>query len=852
MSNRESEYKEEVRRAVYTALAVGYTTFEEIMVTVGSPDPRLLKEVFDEITKKGSFLYPQKLSSDLQTKGLHARRLSAELPLRLPSADPMRSQWWFTLDSVVYLAERIWGLSANEPTAFLGAPTVGFHYVNWFGNHTKILDADGDVINSLNLPENGITYDVREEIPQSLMHKHSVVLLDPPWYPDITELFIARAYDLLKQYGFMLCILPSRLTRSGLIAERTILLNKLMLAKFEVVALELYCVAYRVPGFEVRAYKDLDEFSGRQWRQGDLLVVRVSGKSSFPPPDHRRKGEILVFSKDSHQFRVFLAPERANKDLPGHISPVVQFETSVSTRTIPLDSVAVWGTNKKGASIKDAVQTKLILKLWEEGNTKEQVSTKLSEKGITDAETIVKHFNECLELWPISQTVQKRRRPDELKKHRDDYLSILAAKPTGRIYRYQDDGFRLDFQRDRDRVLWSHALKRLSNKTQLFPVDSDDHIRRRLAHSIEVSQLASTIASSFGLDRDLTEAGAMVHDIGHTPFGHAGEFALDKILNEIDPRFGGFNHYEHGVDTVRWLENIYQSPGVGGIPGLNLTRETTECIVKHAYHRGNEKLGQTWLVEHSKHSDIDDSSCHLEGQAVRIADKISYLISDLEDGIRMGIITYEELIKCRLFENPPIDMSPSPGEALYDRFVSQRRAILRVIMEDILTSTDLRLRTINSLEDVRKAPGYIVDYSNALSAEIGEVWDRLQVGKLHKHQAVVAEYMRAARIVRDLLLLFASTPALVEPTFRKPHENMCDPRSNYKQWYVNQVGEKVGIPKQLLSKYSYEYNIGSWPEELEDKWLIPIENLILAKDYVASLTDTTAVSEHRKHCASLV
>ncbi len=852
MSNRESEYEEEVSRAVYRALAVGYTTFEEILVTVGSPDPRLLKKVFDEITKKGPFPDAQKLSGDLKAKGLHARRLSAELPLKLPAADPMRSQWWFTLDSVMYLAERVWGVSANEPAAFLGTPTVGFQYFNWFDNNTTILDADSDVINSLDLSRNGIIYDVSDEIPHSLKHKHSVVLLDPPWYPDITELFIARACELVRQYGFMLCILPSRLTRPGLITERTILLNKLMSAKFEVVALELDCVAYRVPGFEVRAYEDLDEFTGRQWRQGDLLVLRVGKESSIPPPTHIRKEEFLVFAKDAHQFRVFLAPKRANKDLPSHISPMVEFETSVSNRTIPLDTVAVWGTNKRGALIKDAVEAELILNLWKEGNTKEQVSTKLFEKGIKDAETIVDLFDGCLELWPISPTVQRRRSIHELKKHRDDYLSSLAAEPTERFYPYQDDGFRLDFQRDRDRILWSHALKRLSNKTQLFPVDSDDHLRRRLSHSIEVSQLASTIASSFGLDRDLTEAGAMVHDVGHTPFGHAGEFALDKILNEIDPRFGGFNHYEHGVDTVRWLENIYQSPGVGGFPGLNLTKETMECIIKHTYHRNNERLGQTWLVEHSKHSYIDDSSCHLEGQAVRIADKISYLISDLEDGIRKGIITYEELIKCRLFENPPIDMSPSSGESLYDRFVSQRRAILKVIMEDILNSTDLRLRTITSLEDVRRTRKYIVDYSDILGTEIGEVWDRLQVGMLHKGQEVVAEYGRAARIVRDLLLLFASTPALIDTIFRKSHEITCNPESCYMKWYISQVGEKVGIPKQILSKYSYEYNIGVRLVKQEDKWLIPIENLILAKDYVASLTDTAAVSEHRKHCAGLV
>ena len=377
MSNGESEYKEEVRRAVNRALAVGYTKFEEIMVVVGSPDPRLLKKVFDEINKKGT-PDTQKLSDELKAKGLAARRLSAELPLKLPAADPMRSQWWFTLDSVKYLAERVWEMSANGPAAFLGAPTVGFHYFNWFDNNTMILDADDDVINSLNLPRNGFIYDVSDEIPESLKHNHSVVLLDPPWYPTITELFIFRAYELLRQYGFILCIIPSRLTRPGLIVERTTLLDKLISVNFEVVALELDCVAYRVTGFEAFAYKDLDEFTGRQWRQGDLLVLRAGEKSSISPPSHEKKEEFLIFAKDAHKFRVFLAPKRANIDLPNHISPLVEFETSVSNSTIPLDTVAVWGTNKRGASIKDATEAELIFKLWKEGNTKEQVITKLS------------------------------------------------------------------------------------------------------------------------------------------------------------------------------------------------------------------------------------------------------------------------------------------------------------------------------------------------------------------------------------------------------------------------------------------------------------------------------------------
>jgi dGTPase len=113
--------------------------------------------------------------------------------------------------------------------------------------------------------------------------------------------------------------------------------------------------------------------------------------------------------------------------------------------------------------------------------------------------------------------------------------------------------------------------------------------------------------------------------LGHAPFGHAGEYALNVILNEISPKLNGFNHYEHGADVVRWLEDAYVSPGIGGFPGLNLTRDTVECILKHTYYREGNELGQTEVLGRSKHRDIDDTSGSLEAQSVRFADKLSYL-----------------------------------------------------------------------------------------------------------------------------------------------------------------------------------------------------------------------------------
>ena len=228
---------------------------------------------------------------------------------------------------------------------------------------------------------------------------------------------------------------------------------------------------------------------------------------------------------------------------------------------------------------------------------------------------------------------------------------------------------------------------------------------------------------------------------------------------------GGFNHYEHGVDVVRWLEDVYQSPGAGNIPGLNLTPETVEIIFKHTFFRKEERhFAQQTLAKSTKHGDLrKDCSCHLEGQAVRIADKISYLISDLEDGIRMGVIDLPALMRCRFFERPPIDMVPQADESLYERFISQRGAILKVVMEDVITTTDYRLAKIPSIEAVRKHIDYLIDYSPSVSADLAENWRELQSGRLHKAPAVLEANSRATRIVSDLFFWFCLQPQLVEP-----------------------------------------------------------------------------------------
>jgi dGTPase len=384
-------------------------------------------------------------------------------------------------------------------------------------------------------------------------------------------------------------------------------------------------------------------------------------------------------------------------------------------------------------------------------------------------------------------------------------------------------------------------LRRLSNKTQLFLYTYDDQLRQRLTHSIEVSQLATTIGASFGLDRDLIEAGALAHDIGHTPFGHAGEHALHKLFNEIHKKLGGFNHYEHGVDVVRWLEGPYYVSDATQFFGLNLTPEVLECILKHTYCQTRDEFSTEELLRRSKHTRlIPGGFCHLEGQAVRIADKISYLISDLEDGIRLGILSEVDLQSCQFFHRPPIDLIGSRSGPLYERFLSQRRLVLKILMEDVLHATSRRLARSSS-KNARDGTEFLVNHSEEMLVDVAEIWSSLQAGRLHLDRRVIAANLAAARTVSQLTLAFALLPELIERRFQEEHERLWN--SEYAQFYQRLVGNSVRIRKELISFLPMYTLIGKFVNIMLDSD-IPVMHLIMAKDYVAGLSDSRARAFH--------
>ncbi len=766
----------------------------------------------------------------------------------------MTSQWWFTLDAVESVSAKARALSLDGSAVFLGAPTVGHHYALCYEAGTTILDADPDVIDSVSTGIAAVrqhgwtakTYDAHQDPPHHLLSRHAVAVLDPPWYPSLIRLFLSRARTLVRDSGFILCAIPPLLTRPGVLEERTDLLTELLSSGYRIVTLEPQVVSYEVPSFELAAYQDVELFTGRSWRVGDLLTVQVGeGCPPLPIRPVSDAGTVTIFGRNRRKLRFFVNDARAEPELREWVSPVPEFERTVSTRAFDVERIAAWGSNRRAARVRDVSIVRAVLEVWEQNDSLDGAVGRLAKLGLAEVEAknVVQRIHQSLGLLEGEPGASTRRTPEQMEELRQSVMSPLGSWPLPRQHSHEDDDFRLAFQRDRDRILWSHSLKRLANKTQVFPVDRDDQLRRRLTHSVEVMQLAATIARAFGLDPDLTEAGALAHDLGHSPFGHAGEFALDKALNQIAPSLGGFNHYEHGADVVRWLEDAYVSPGIGGFPGLNLTRNTVECILKHTYYRRGHPLAQTEVLARSKHRDVDDTSGSLEAQAVRIADKLSYLISDLEDGIRLGVITDENLKQCRLFDRPPIDMRQTKGESLLQRFVSQRRALLRVLMEDILVATDFRLARLGSLEAVRNEDEYTVAFSPAIQAEINEVWTQLQVGLLHWDRRVRQANLQAGAVVTHLFLVYMLMPDLADEAFRHTHERLKD--TEYMGHYRGLVRrDVVGIPKRLVSWLAVDRMIGSGLTEEGDNFVVSLYDLVLAKDYVASLTDTRAMAAY--------
>ncbi len=331
-----------------------------------------------------------------------------------------------------------------------------------------------------------------------------------------------------------------------------------------------------------------------------------------------------------------------------------------------------------------------------------------------------------------------------------------AGRSRGRRFAEDPPQGRNEFQRDRDRIIHSTAFRRLEYKTQVFVNHEGDLYRTRLTHSLEVAQIARAVARGLRLDEDLTEAIALAHDLGHTPFGHAGQDALHACMRG----HGGFEHNLQSLRVVDLLETRYAA-----FDGLNLTFETREGVLKHCSAANARKLGE--LGERF----LRKRQPSLEAQLANLADEIAYNNHDIDDGLRSGLLALEQLREVRAFARHLTDVEARyPG--LTDRRLIHetiRRMIDALITDLAHTSAgNIRRSGVKSLEEVRRAPA-LVQFSTETAAEQQELKQFLR-RNLYQHFLVARMANKARRIVTELFGALRGDIRMLPPQHRTAAE----------------------------------------------------------------------------------
>ena len=323
--------------------------------------------------------------------------------------------------------------------------------------------------------------------------------------------------------------------------------------------------------------------------------------------------------------------------------------------------------------------------------------------------------------------------------------AVSEAMSRGRAYDEDAPAYRSAFQRDRDRIIHSAAFRRLEYKTQVFVNHEGDMFRTRLTHSIEVAQISRTIARALGLNEDLVEAIALAHDLGHTPFGHAGQDALNACMRD----YGGFEHNLQSLRVVDLLEERYAS-----FPGLNLTYETREGILKHCSRANARDLGA--LGERF----LNGGQPSLEAQVANLADEIAYNNHDVDDGLRAGLLDVETLTAAAFFREQ-YETVRARWPALAGRRIIHEtiRAMINRQATDLLDTSRGAIDAARpgSIDEVRGHGAALILFSAPMLEQHREL-KRLLRQELYRHYRVFRMSMKAQRIVKDLFDVFFNTP----------------------------------------------------------------------------------------------
>lgn len=372
-------------------------------------------------------------------------------------------------------------------------------------------------------------------------------------------------------------------------------------------------------------------------------------------------------------------------------------------------------------------------------------------------------------------------------------LACYAAREEtskGRVYKEAGPSHRNQYQRDRDRIIHSAAFRRLEYKTQVFVNHEGDMFRTRLTHSIEVAQIGRTIARALKLNEDLTEAICLAHDLGHTPFGHAGQ----DILNDCMREHGGFEHNLQSLRVVDVLEERYAE-----FTGLNLMYETREGILKHCSRTKAAELGELGLRF------LEGRQPGLEAQVANIADEIAYNNHDVDDGLRAGLITINQLNECELFHTQQIAVNKQwPG--LHERRMIHEivRRMINSLVSDLIATSQLKISKTNpdDIEAVRNAGTPLIELSQQMAANQKEL-KRFLHKNLYQHHRVQQMMQKTKIIIKELF-----------------------------DAYMTDMGLLPADVQQSAIKF-------------EDRAGVPGHARTIA-DYIAGMTDRFAIAEHER------
>ncbi len=319
--------------------------------------------------------------------------------------------------------------------------------------------------------------------------------------------------------------------------------------------------------------------------------------------------------------------------------------------------------------------------------------------------------------------------------------AMRSRASRGRRFPEPEHPMRTAFQRDRDRIIHSAAFRRLEYKTQVFVNHEGDYYRTRLTHTIEAAQITRTIARNLALNEHLAEAVVLAHDLGHTPFGHAGE----RVLNDLMASYGGFDHNAQSLRTVDWIEIRYPA-----FRGLNLTFEVREGIIKHSHFRERPA---------AREFDPGQFPC-LEAQIVDLADEIAYLAHDVDDGVKAQMLTVADLEAARLYREAAAAAPALAPDA--DARVGRYQTVIRMIdlmVTDLLGNIDATLIRLGiaSVDDVRRAATTLSAFSLAMQPQVEEL-RQLMRERLYRHYRVSRMTEKAGRVLEALFKAYMSEP----------------------------------------------------------------------------------------------